>query len=120
MHHNLIRVQVALVLGCLLLVWIKAGGQAALAALYGGLVALTNSWLLAKRVARAGELAKRNPNYSAFTLYIGAVQRFLMVLVSLGIGLGWLHLAPPPLLITFGLAQIAYIVAAGLEAYQRR
>jgi ATP synthase protein I len=120
MHHNLIRVQVALVLGCLLLVWINEGGQAALAALYGGLVALTNSWLLAKRVARVGELAKRNPNYSAFTLYIGAVQRFLLVLVSLGIGLGWLHLAPLPLLVTFGVAQIAYIVAAGLEAYQQR
>lgn len=117
MRHNLMAVQSILIVGCILLAWIYEGLDAALAAFYGGAVALVNGWLLAKRVAHAGKLAKKDLKSSAFTLYLGAIQRFLLVLVGLGAGLEFFHLDPVPLLVTFGVAQLAYMIAAGMQIY---
>lgn len=86
------------------------GESAVLPALYGGAVALANTLLLSKRVAKAGELAEKNPNHTVYSLYFGVVQRFVFVLVALGIGLSVLELSPTPLLGTFMVAQLAYML----------
>ncbi len=118
MRYSLISVQAVLVAGCILLAWFYGGQDAALAAAFGGAVALANAWLLTRRVALAGKLAKKDPNRSAFALYIGAIQRFFLVLVGLGAGLGLLQMEPIPMLVTFGIAQLAYVISAGMQAYQ--
>lgn len=86
------------------------GENAMLPALYGGAVALANTLLLSRRIEKAGEIAETNPKHTVLSLYLGVVQRFVFVLVALGIGLGALKLAPTPLLGTFMVAQLAYML----------
>jgi ATP synthase protein I len=119
MRNGVLVVQVALAAACAGLAWFCRGDEAALAALYGGAVATGNTWLLTRRIARAGELAKRNVKYSVYSLYFGAVQRFVFVLVCLGVGLGGIKLDPVPLLLGFAVAQIAFMIAAGKEAMKQ-
>lgn len=84
------------------------GAGAFPAAAYGGAVALINSLWLSRRVSTATEMAETNIQRSVYSIYFNAVQRFVFVLVTLGVGLQALKLMAEPLLITFGVAQIAY------------
>ncbi len=88
-----------------------AGQPAARAAVYGGGIAVVNSVLMRRRVQRAGAAAEQTPARSSLTLYLGAVERFVFTLVAFALGMGWLGLAPAPLLVTFALAQLGYVVA---------
>lgn len=87
-----------------------------MASLYGGGLALISAWLLLLRVRKAGELAETSPKQSVYSLYFGAVQRFVLVLVALAVGMGALKLQPIPLLVSFGLAQLAYALGVGKPA----
>lgn len=86
------------------------GDAGLLAAAYGGGIALVNTMLLSRRLDRAGEMAKSNPDAGVLTLYLGVVQRFVFVLIMFGFGMGVIHLLPPPLLGTFTVAQLAYMI----------
>lgn len=108
MSKRLIIIQVALVIAGVVIALSTKGVSASLAALYGGGIALLNSMLLAWRVKRAGEVAKTNPKQSVYILYFGAVERFVVALVGLAVGLGAFKLDPIPALATFAIAQIAY------------
>ncbi|MEN9502817.1 MAG: hypothetical protein RI964_2102 [Pseudomonadota bacterium] len=92
------------------------GEAAMLPAFYGGAIALANTMLLSRRIAQAGELAKTSPQQSVYALYFGVVQRFVFVLVALGFGLGFLKLAPLPVLGTFTVAQLAYMLMGTRQA----
>ncbi len=81
-----------------------------LAAAYGGGTALVNTMLLSSRLNRAGAMAKEDPDAGVLTLYLGVVQRFIFVLIMFGFGMGAIHLLPPPLLGTFAVAQLAYMI----------
>lgn len=116
MRNNVLAVQAALVLCCTIIAWIYYDYTAALAALYGGAVALINAWLLARRVKRVGEVVKTDPSKGMYTLFMGAVQRFVLVIAALALGLGVLKLGPVPMVLTFGVAQLAYAIAAGRQA----
>lgn len=111
--RNLLIIQailVAAVAGYFALVEESIGG--ALAAIYGGGIALSNSILLSRRVVRATENLQQSVNAGVASLYFGAVQRFLLTLAAMGIGMGFLKLDPIALLIAFGAAQAAYFWAA--------
>jgi ATP synthase protein I len=86
------------------------GFPAVQAALYGGAIALLNTFLLARRVKRAGDVAQEDANRGTVTLYIGAVQRFVIALAGFAIGMGLLKLAPLPQLLAFAAAQAAYLL----------
>jgi ATP synthase protein I len=116
MRNTLLAVQSTLILVCVVIAWAYWDYNAALAAVYGGAIALANASLLARSVRRAGELAKTDPKLSTYPLYIGAIQRFVLVIAGLGIGLAGFHLSPIPLLLAFGIAQLAYIIVAGMQA----
>jgi len=77
------------------------GQQAILPALYGGAIALANTMLLSGGIKKLDELAKTSPQTGVMSLMLGVLQRFVFVLVALGIGLGALKLLPMPLLGTF-------------------
>jgi len=119
MRNGVLVVQAALIAICVGVAWLHRDQQAALAALYGGAVAAATTVLLLRRVASAGELARRSVKYSVYSLYFGAVQRFVFVLICLGVGLGGIKLDPAPLLLTFGIAQLAFMIAAGREAMKQ-
>ena len=88
------------------------GQQAMLPALYGGAVALVNTLLLSGRIKKLDELAKTSPQAGVMSLMLGVLQRFVFVLVMLGVGLGALKLLPMPLLGTFMAAQLAYVIGS--------
>lgn len=113
MRNVVLPIQALLVSFCVLGFGIGMGESALWSAAYGGAVAIVTSWLLGRRVNRASELAETDPARSAYALYFGAVQRFVFVLIALGLGLGLLKLPPLPLLVSFAVAQLGYVLGAG-------
>lgn len=109
-------IQFILMLGGVAVSWAYQGESALLPAFYGGAIALANTMLLQRRIEEAGEIAKTDPQQSVYALYFGVVQRFVFVLVALGFGLGFLKLAPIPLLGTFMVAQLAYMLMGTRQA----
>ena len=87
-----------------------------LPAAYGAAVAIANTILLSRRLDSAGEMAKENPEGGVLTLYLGVVQRFVFVLVMFGVGMGVLKLLPPPMLGTFAVAQLAFMLFGSKQA----
>ncbi len=107
----IIAVVVALVAG------IAEGGWFGLSALFGGFVGLSLSLLLRRGVLKANELAREDPQRGMAVMYLGAVQRFVLVLVLLGVGLGYFDFAPLAAIIGFGFVQVAYAVVMRRTAH---
>lgn len=105
---RLLVIQAVLVLIALAISGYWYGNDAVIASLYGGGVAIINTLWLGKKVEAAGELAEDDLDRGIYAIYFNAVQRFVFVLVALGVGLQALKLVPQPLLLTFAVAQIAY------------
>ncbi len=116
MYQRVVSIQAAVVLLAAGVTALVAGTDAAAALGYGGGLAIANTGLLGRRVEMAGELAKQNPQHGAYALYAGAVQRFVLVLVGLGLGMGWLRLEPVPLLVGLVLGQGVQLVATARNA----
>jgi len=104
--------QAALVPVAALVGWVFAGIGAGLAALYGVLVALSVSAVLVWR-ERQSILHPEWDQHRLFKLFIRAAIERLVVLVGLLIvGLGVLKLAPLPMMLGLVLAQFAWLAAA--------
>jgi len=88
-------------------VWGRAVAEAAL---YGVLIALANTGLLMWRMRRGaqGELSARQ-QLKGF--YRSSVERYLLVAVLFGVGMGLLKLLPLVMMVGFALGQLAWIVA---------
>ena len=84
-----------------------------LAALYGGLIALSNSLLLGRRVRNLAVPTTEDGKQAVTSLYVGALQRFVLTVLAMSAGMGLLGLDPLSLVATFAAAQIAYVVASG-------
>ena len=82
----------------------------ALSASYGGLTSVVLALLSIRGFKRANENVLSDPRKSMMILYIGAVQRFVAVLVLLGIGLGAFKLTPLAVFIGFALTQASYLM----------
>lgn len=82
----------------------------ALAALYGGGIAIVNTLLLARRANRAAVMAEVNLKWSALSLYAGMFERFFFTALAFAVGMGPLGLPPIVLLAVFAGAQLAYVV----------
>ena len=89
------------------------GSAAALAAFYGGGVALIGTWLLGRRISRTPETAQQGDAVNQLALYAGILPRFIVTLALLAAGIGWLKLAPIPLIVAFGLAQLGFAINLG-------
>lgn len=83
-----------------------------LSALVGSLISISMVLLLARGVKRATECAVEDPKRSMIILYVGAVQRFVLMLVLFGLALGLAELEPLACFVGFGLAQLSYLFAA--------
>lgn len=108
---NLLITQFVVILIGIVIAFLLKGESVLLAALYGGAVALGNTLMLSGRMQKVDEIAKTDPQRSVYSLYFGVIQRFVFVLVALGLGLGYLQLDPQALLGVFIVAQLAHILA---------
>jgi len=111
----IIAALVALVFGIL-----QGGLMPAISALYGGLISVSTSWLLRRGVLKANEIAQQDPKSGMVALYVGAVQRFILVAVLLGVGLGLLGIDALAAIIGFGLAQVAYAIVMRATTHPSR
>jgi ATP synthase protein I len=100
-------VLVALLVGIL---FATGRSDAAMAAAFGGGIALLSAWLLGVSVRLAAQLARTDPGRETTALYIGAVMRFAGVLVLFAVGMGVLQLSPLPLLGGFAVAQVGHVL----------
>jgi ATP synthase protein I len=107
--RNIIIIQLILTAAVALGALAWRGQESALAAAYGGGIVLLNSFLLARRVRRAGELEGSSV---AASMYAGAAQRFIIAAAAFGLGMGVLRLEPVPMIAAFAVAQFALVFAA--------
>ncbi len=89
----------------------KSSPQYAIAVLGGGLVSVLNGALLAWRMYRAALLPALDAHQQLRLMYFCAVERFLAVVVSLGICMTVLRLSPLAVLGGFALGQAALLAA---------
>ena len=89
-----------------------AGVEAGLAVLYGALVALAVSAVLVWRERQSMQHPEWD-QHRLFKLFIRAgIERLLLLLALMMVGLGVLNLAPLPLLLGLLLAQLGWLAAA--------
>ena len=89
---------------------IAQGVWAAQSGLFGAFISVFAAVMLRRGVQRASQIAGQDPKTAMLTLYMGAVVRFVLVLILFGVGLAGLKLSPLPVIVGFGLAQLAYLV----------
>ena len=109
--ERVVRIQFA-VTALIAVLFIVQGPWAAISAIYGGLVSVASTYLLRWGVARATELAKKDPRQSMLTLYAGAVQRFIGVIVLFALGMAVIELLPLAILVGFAGAQLSFVLAS--------
>ncbi len=80
-----------------------------LAALFGGSITLSGTALMAWRISRAGEAAPTEKQQGYIEIYIGAIQKFVLTLVLMAFGMGYLQLNPLAILVGFAVTQLSFI-----------
>jgi len=114
--RSLLIIQLILVLVGVAVSFYLLRTEGLLPAAFGGAVAVVNTILLSRRLESAGEMARDNPDGGVLSLYLGVIQRFVFVLIMFGVGMGVFKLEPPPMLGTFALAQLAFMVFGSKKA----
>lgn len=100
----------------LLLFWL--GKNVAVAAFFGGAVAVANALFLFWCMRAGARRATRDARQELAWLVRFSMERFLMVALLIVAGLGWLKLMPVPLLTGFVLGQLTLVVStifSGIE-----
>lgn len=85
---------------------------AGIAAVAGTGVSLASTLILRSKVTRASKLSLENPKASMLVLYVGAVQRFIVVVVLFAVAIALLELNPIALFTGFVLGQLGFLVNA--------
>lgn len=96
------------------------GEPAARATWFGGMVAVTNTGLLAWRMRAGAQQAGRSPGQELARLVRSSLERFFMVALLIAAGLGWLKLMPAPLLLGFVLGQLVLVVSTILSGIEKQ
>jgi len=87
------------------------GRPAALAALFGAAIALSNTLLLVWRLNRGKRQIHVDAHRHLRSFYFSTLERFLVVGGLLAIGLGALQLMPLPLVAAFVAGQVAWMIS---------
>ena len=93
---------------------------ASFSALYGGISSVLIALLLSQRVKRATEAAQDNLKESMAILYVGAVQRFVLVAVFLVVGIAVVKFDPLAVCAGFAIAQICFVMGSRTKSYNKR
>ncbi|MFK5914630.1 MAG: ATP synthase subunit I [Woeseiaceae bacterium] len=106
--RKILRVQSSLTLvTAVILSWVK-GHEIFMATLYGGAIVIVSTIYFGWRLKIATEAVNNTPTLNSVELFKGIFIRFLIVIVLLALGLGWLNLAPVGVMSGFIIAQLAF------------
>ena len=108
--RRVLLAQALLALAAALAFGLFGGPNTPLAVIYGGAIALLITLLLGWRVQRAGEVGASSATGGTLLLYLGALERFIVVLAGLALGMGWLKLSPLPMVVGFAVAQLGFLI----------
>lgn len=89
-----------------------ADAWAAISAFSGAVVSILLLLLLRHGVKRAAEIAQYDQKRSMLILYLGAAQRFILILVLFALGLGVVNFDPLAMFVGFFLAQLGNLINA--------
>ncbi|MCK5698156.1 MAG: ATP synthase subunit I [Gammaproteobacteria bacterium] len=107
--RRLLIVQMLLTVMIAFLSFIFGNINTMLATLYGGSITLVATLLMAWRISRAGEVAYNDKQQGYIEIYIGAMQKFILISVLMAIGMGYLKLPPFAILMGFAITQLSFI-----------
>ncbi len=114
--RRVVLMQVAIAAVVAVVFGLIQGSWQLLSALAGGGISVLSSLLLRRCVLRANEIAATDAKRGMITLYIGAVQRFVLVLALFGVELAVIGLDPLASVVGFGSAQLAYVAVMRISA----
>ena len=80
-----------------------------IAAVYGGLITLSGTLLMAWRISRAGEIGAKQKQQGYLEIYLGAIQKFILTLVLMAVGMGFMKLNPMSMIIAFAVTQLSFL-----------
>lgn len=89
----------------------------AIAATMGGMIALTNGLLIARRIAREGRRVEPTPESEVRSMYAGAIERFILIAMLMAAGMAfWINQSEAQLALLFGFiaGQFSLITFARL------
>lgn len=89
-----------------------AGSWPAISAFAGASVSIALLLVLRYGVKRAAEMAQHDQKGSMLILYLGAAQRFILILVLFALGLGVVGFDPLAMFVGFFLAQLSNLINA--------
>tara|TARA_B100001057_G_scaffold114406_1_gene112786 strand:- start:6919 stop:7269 length:351 start_codon:yes stop_codon:yes gene_type:complete len=102
-YQSLITIVVAIV-------FLDFGSDKIWSSLFGGIIAIVNTLLLASSINRAGIAASEQQTAKgALTLVKGVMTRLALVLLGFYIGIVYLELIALEILVAFALAQTGYV-----------
>lgn len=112
MAYRVVAIQLAVALVAAGVVYAtKNTPQLVIAVLSGGLVSVLNGLQLAWRMSRATLYSSHEAHYQLRLLYYCAIERFLMVVVLLGLCMAVLKLSPLAVMGGFVMGQAALLIA---------
>jgi len=106
--RKILLVQAGLVIITAVILSLVKGHEFFMATLYGGAVIIVSTIYFGWRLKIATEAADNTPTVNSVELFKGIFIRFLIVIVLLALGLGWLKLQPAGVLSGFIVAQLAF------------
>lgn len=110
--YQVTLIQVGIILIVALGFYFLASIWQSLSVLFGGAIALIYTLLLGSSVAFAA--SKQGSEQQV--LYLGAVVRFVAVVLLFIVGLGWIKFDAIATVVTFCLAQLAYVASLGISS----
>ncbi len=103
--------QIVLVLILAGLGWLYGGMPVAQAAVFGGLIAMTNTLLLTWRMLRGQRHPHADVQRHLRSFYASAIERFVLVAVMFGIGIAVLNLVPAAVLTGFIVGMLGFYIS---------
>ena len=101
-YHQVVLVLVVALISAVLL----SGFEASKAILFGGVVSIIASLVMACRLSQAIKKSQRGSLY----IYLGAIERILISLTLFGIGLMWLKLSATYTVVGLIAGQIGFMI----------
>ena len=121
--RKILLIQVGLVVLTAVVLSLVKSHEFFLATLYGGAVIIASTSYFGWRLKIATQTVDAQPSENSVNsveLIKGIVIRFVMVIVLLALGLGWLKLAPAGVLSGFIVAQLAFWFSRSSYGITRR